>query len=206
MLYPHARILVFAKAPVPGRVKTRLIPELGASAAATLYERLLESTLRRVADSGLAPVDCWCAPHSAHPLFQHFSNQYEVSLKIQAGADLGDRMGFAAESTLLQSSPIILIGGDCPVLSEQHIRLALEWLDSGCDAVLGPAEDGGYVLLGLNLWSARLFQEIGWGGADVLQVTRRRLESLEWRWRELETLWDVDRPSDLERLKKLEGW
>ncbi len=199
MHYPDARILIFAKAPEPGEVKTRLIPALGAVAAAELYRRLLLTTVARVTAAALCPVQCWCAPEPPHPFFEHLGARYGVSLYAQTGTDLGERMQRAAQSALEQARSVLLIGGDCPELGERHLRQALAWLSAGEDAVVGPAEDGGYVLLGLKRTDDLLFSAIPWGTEEVLGLTRQRLRVLGWRWRELETLWDLDRPSDLKR-------
>lgn len=198
MRYPQARILIFAKAPVVGTVKTRLIPALGAEGAADIYSELLTSTIQWLAANQIAPLVCWCTPDTEHELFQHFSRHYCVSLKTQIGADLGQRMQFAAVNELKESGPVLLIGGDCPPLNASHLLQALEWLTTGSDAVIGPAEDGGYVLLGLRRLSKQLFRDIPWGSGDVLTITRSRLANLAWNWRELETLWDLDRPTDID--------
>ena len=95
---------------------------------------------------------------------------------------------------------VILVGADCPLLEARHLASAFDWLQQGEDAVLGPAEDGGYVLLGLRRVNRALFRDIPWGGDQVLALTRQRLAQLGWRWRELEPLWDLDRPADLDRL------
>ena len=203
MQFPRARILLFTKAPVPGRVKTRLIPALGAQAAADLYRELLHATVIRIQRAGIAPLICCCAPSAEHREFLQLQRQYGVSLETQLGSDLGERMRQAATHHLTSSAPELLIGCDSPVLQPVHLRQALQWLNQGCDAVLGPAEDGGYLLLGLNRVSPELFRGIAWGGAEVLAETRSRLLRLGWRWRELETLWDLDRPSDLDRLQPL---
>lgn len=199
MRYPDTRILIFAKAPEPGQVKTRLIPALGAVAAASLYRCLLADTVERVSAAGLCPVQCWCAPDPAHPFFEQLSARFGVSLRAQTGADLGERMQRAAQSALEQARAVLLIGGDCPALNEGHLRQALDWLSAGEDVVLGPAEDGGYVLLGLRRTEAALFSAIPWGTDQVLGLTRQRLRMLGWGWLELEVLWDLDRPSDLSR-------
>jgi glycosyltransferase A (GT-A) superfamily protein (DUF2064 family) len=96
-----------------------------------------------------------------------------------------------------------LIGSDCPALAPRHLRRADKALRGGADAVLAPAEDGGYVLIGLSRFDRRLFDGIAWGSAKVLEETRARLRALGWRWQELETLWDVDRPADYRRLVDL---
>ena len=94
---------------------------------------------------------------------------------------------------------MILIGSDCPSLRPADLRRASRLL-RGCDAVIAPAEDGGYPLIGLARNSPRLFQGIDWSTSSVMSQTRKAISGLHWRWRELRTLWDVDRPEDLERL------
>ncbi len=203
MLFPDARILIFAKAPEPGCVKTRLIPALGAEGAARFHRDLLQQVVESVVSAGLSPVQLWCAPDSVHDLFQQLAARYDLLLCDQAGADLGERMCHAAERALETSDAVLLIGADCPVLGAAHLLQALQWLANGEDAVLGPAEDGGYVLLGLRRSSAALFEKMPWGGDQVLEMTRSRLAGLGWRWRMLEPLWDIDRPEDLERWQRL---
>jgi hypothetical protein len=205
MRFPDARILIFAKAPVPGKVKTRLIPRLGAAGASALYERLLRRVAREVATAGLAGVDCWCAPDSRHAIFAELHVELGFRLREQRGEDLGERMRHAAERTLESAASLVLIGGDCPVLKAEHVARSLHWLERGCDAVLGPAEDGGYVLLGLRRSDPRLFAGLPWGTSEVLEMTRQRLRQLGLEWRELEPLWDLDRVEDLERLERVSG-
>ena len=94
----------------------------------------------------------------------------------------------------------VLVGTDCPALTVSHLRQAAHALAGGNDAVVVPAEDGGYVMLGLNRCDAELFHGIEWGSAKVMAATRERLRRLRWRWKELETLWDIDRPEDYRRL------
>jgi hypothetical protein len=203
--YPNSRILIFAKAPRPGYVKTRLIPAIGAEAAATLYSELLEATVAMASRARLAPVDCWCAPDVGHPIFQQLSKEYGIGLHSQTGQDLGERMQRAAAQTLQNAESVILIGGDCPVLSATHLQQSLAWLGHAADAVLGPAEDGGYVLFGLAQIAPSLFQRMPWGGDKVLSLTRQRLRALDWQWREHTPLWDLDRPEDLARYRALGG-
>ncbi len=184
---------------MPGYVKTRLIPALGAEGAALLYMRLLQQSVELVMAADLSPVQLWSAPDSTHAFFQQLASQYDLRLCDQSGADLGERMCGAADRALKESDAVLLIGADCPLLSAAHLAQALQWLMDGEDAVLGPAEDGGYVLLGLRQNSAALFEDMSWGGDQVLEITRRRLAGLGWHWQELEPLWDIDRPVDLER-------
>ena len=123
--------------------------------------------------------------------------------KIQKGVDLGDRMLRAIAEGLRAHRTVILIGSDCPALAACDLRRAERLLKGGCDVVLAPAEDGGYALIAARRVSRRLFANVPWGGASVYEETLRRLETLGWRWRALRTVWDVDRPQDLERLRTL---
>ncbi|MGZ5116342.1 MAG: TIGR04282 family arsenosugar biosynthesis glycosyltransferase [Burkholderiales bacterium] len=193
--------MVFAKAPRPGEVKTRLIPLLGAQGAAALQARLTKHTL---ATASVAARDA-LELHGdlVEDEFLRFcAARYNASLVPQQGRDLGERMYHAFERALSSEAcaSAVLIGTDCPALTPRHIRLAFQALHNGHDAVLAPAEDGGYVLLGLARADVRLFEDITWGTDRVVGLTRARLRVLGWRWLELETLWDVDRIADWHRL------
>lgn len=203
MRHPSARILVFAKAPVAGAVKTRLIPALGAAGAARLHARLVRRTIARVSACGLAPLELHVAPDGQHPLFQSLAGA-GVPLIAQRGRDLGERMHAALATALTTAEFALLIGTDCPALDCTCLAHACDALAAGRPAVLGPAEDGGYVLIGLRRPAATLFTGIDWGGPQVLTQTRRRLAELGWEATELPTLWDLDRPADLERLEPAE--
>jgi len=184
-------IIVFARAPVPGAAKTRLIPKLGAWRAARLHERLTRHALRtaRLA-SGRVEL---------HGTRRHsFFRRLGVAFRLQRGRDLGERMVHALSKA---RRPAILIGTDCPVLTSADLRRAARWLRGGCDAVLAPAEDGGYALIGLRRARKEFFEGILWGGPQVYADTVKRLAG--YRWRALRPVWDVDRPEDLERLRAL---
>jgi rSAM/selenodomain-associated transferase 1 len=195
---PEAALLVFARAPEPGRVKTRLVPLLGEKGAARLHARLVERTLKTARASGISSIDLYCAPGIKGNFFRKMQKRYKVRLRSQGRGNLGDRMYRAFRS----HSSAVLIGSDCPALKPADLRAAARALREGADAVLAPAEDGGYPLIGLRRVSRRLFDGIAWGGPQVLAQTRRRLKALRWRWRELRTLWDVDRPEDVTRLNR----
>ncbi|HEY5790967.1 MAG TPA: TIGR04282 family arsenosugar biosynthesis glycosyltransferase [Gammaproteobacteria bacterium] len=198
----NRRLLVFAKAPEPGAVKTRLIPALGAGAAADLHARLLERTLETACSAGVARVCLCCAPDRTHPAFASAAGRWPLELCDQAQGDLGQRMHAALAEALQQAATALLIGSDCPDLAAADLAAAFAAL-ADHDAVLGPAVDGGYYLVGLaRPPSPALFAGIDWGGPRVLVQTRARLVALGWRWRELRTLRDVDRPEDLEWLEK----
>lgn len=199
-VFPEARLLVFSKAPVPGQVKTRLIPALGEAEAARFHERLVRQTIELATRTRFAPVSLWCSPTLDHPIFQDCCQTYGVTLHLQEGNDLGERMAHAFEETLKESTAAVLIGTDCPGLSADDLKMAFEALQHGFDAVLGPAEDGGYVLIGLRRPVPELFMDMPWGSERVLAETRTRLQTLDLSFHELPTRWDVDRPEDLTRL------
>jgi len=193
---------VFAKAPVPGQVKTRLADGIGSEEAAVLYRQLLEQTVARAVASGLAPVELQVTPDKRHPSFTTLADRYAIPITLQTGGDLGQRMAAALRSALQDSDFVLLIGTDCPAMDEDYLLAACELLDKGADAVVGPAEDGGYVLIGLRRFDARLFNDIPWSSGQVMDTTRERLRSLGWRWEELPALWDLDRPEDLLRWQR----
>ena len=179
----RARVIVFAREPRAGRVKTRLIPLLGEQGAARLHARLVERALRTARAAGFGEVEF-------------------VWARRQRGADLGERMHHALARALRRAPRAILIGADCPVLRPRDLRRAARWLAGGADAVFAPAEDGGYALIGLRRVSPALFSGVQWGGPQVMAQTRARLRALGWRWRELPAVWDVDRPEDYRRLQR----
>lgn len=193
-------VIVFAKAPQPGSVKTRLIPRLGAEGAAALHVRLVKHALATARAAALGRLELHCAPDTADPFFRFCGGHYGAVLAPQAEGKLGARMLAAFEAALAAYARVLLIGSDCPALTARHLRQAERALRNGNDAVLAPSEDGGYALIGLTRCDARLFEGIAWGGTTVMAETRTRLAALGWRWRELETLWDVDRPEDYTRL------
>lgn len=201
MRHANARILIFTRAPIPGRCKTRLIDCLGARGAAKVQRELLHKTLETAVASGLAPVELWCAPDCRHPALQQLRSEYGVRLQQQAGGDLGRRMSEALRRTLRHASRAILIGTDCPALTSHHLTLAFDALRNHT-AVFQPAADGGYVLVGASRPEPRLFRNIPWGTTQVMPRTRHRLKQLNAVWSELPTLWDVDHPADLRRARQ----
>jgi len=194
------RIIVFARAPEPGAVKTRLIPLLGAGRAAALQRVLIDRAVSTALAAGIGPVELWCAPSALHPLLAGFAETHGIGAASQCDGDLGARMLHAAVTALAATARVIIIGADCPALTGGDLQRAAAALVAGNDAVLIPAEDGGYVLIGLTWWDARLFTDIAWGTDQVMAATRERLAALDWRWLELPPAWDVDRPADFERL------
>lgn len=197
MLFPEAKLIVFSKAPAPGQVKTRLIPALGEDGAARLHQDMLEQKLRLVTENQIAAIDLYCSPDLHHPYFQEIASRFNIDLHTQIGDDLGERMANAMQTTLSTHSLAMIIGTDCPPLDRIYLRDAFQALADGSDAVVGPATDGGYVLLGLRRFDNMLFTGIDWGTNMVYRQTKTRLEQLGFPHVELDTLWDIDRPEDL---------
>jgi rSAM/selenodomain-associated transferase 1 len=198
------RIAVFARAPVPGEAKTRLIPLLGAQGAAQLHAELVRHALGVALAADTGPVELWCAPECDHPFFLECAEELGVTLRTQRGADLGRRMACAFERALGENAPLLVMGSDCPAITPALLQGAARALATH-EVVIAPAEDGGYVLIGLSAPDPGLFEGMAWGSAAVMQETRARLARAGTRWKELETLWDVDRPEDYARLER-EGW
>lgn len=187
------QIAIFARAPVPGAAKTRLIPLLGADGAAHLHERLVTHAVKRALAADVGPVTLWCAPDCTHPFFAKTG----VALAGQQGADLGARMLHAFQSA---QGPLLLIGADCPAITTRDLRWCAKALEEGAPALFLPAEDGGYGLVGLARPIPQIFTDMQWGAANVMAHTRGRLLQADVPWLEGRTIWDVDRPEDYARL------
>lgn len=201
-------IAVFARAPRAGTAKTRLIPVLGAPGAARLQRRLTLRALAVAQRAAPGRVCLWAAPDERQRFFRALRRHCGVELRCQSDGDLGQRMAAAFAA---QAGPLLLIGSDCPALRPADLIAAGGILlaggeGSGNDAVFIPADDGGYVLVGLRRPRPELFEAIEWGTQRVMQQTRQRLSRLRLRWAELPVLWDVDRPADLARLAELDGF
>lgn len=188
------RILLFAKAPVPGFAKTRLIPLLGAEGAAEFARRMFETACREALASGLE-VEIVVTPPPSDPAW---SGLLPAGIKAtdQGGGDLGERLARATERAIAGGDSAILIGTDCPSLGRDRLAVAAASL-SRCDAFIHPAQDGGYALLALRRHSERLFSGIPWSGPKVYAATLDRLNALGWSHESGEVLRDIDEPADL---------
>jgi rSAM/selenodomain-associated transferase 1 len=191
-------IAVLARAPVPGFAKTRLIPVLGPKRAAALQARLTERAVATATAAATGPVTLWTTPDESHPVFQALAADFGVTLARQGDGDLGARMLTAMAAA---SGPCLVIGADCPALTAEHLRDAAQCLRGGTDAVVIPVVDGGYTLIGTRRPQPALFAGIAWSTATVMDATRARLREAHLTWREPVTLWDIDRPEDLDRLR-----
>jgi rSAM/selenodomain-associated transferase 1 len=191
-------IAVLAKAPIPGFAKTRLIPVLGDDGAARLQARLIERAVATACAAGIGSVTVWATPDPTHAIFQALRIRHGVSLARQDDGDLGARM---LAASIAANGPVLVIGTDCPALTADHLRTAAAVLRDGSEAVLFPAEDGGYVLIGTQRPLPALFADMAWSTADVMAQTRQRLKAAGLSWQEPVMLWDVDVPADLPRLR-----
>ena len=192
MLSDH--VIVFAKPPLAGRVKTRLIPELGPELALNAHCEMVDLTLKKVVQ-----LDCssslWLSENSQEGA--SWGQKYSLPVEVQRSGDLGTKM-VDAISKRLAASPVkvVLIGSDCPILSQEDIRDSFLWLDQ-CDVVILPCEDGGYGLIGMKQTHAELFSEISWGTPKVTSETLDRARNSNLSVKCGREIWDVD---------DIEGW
>ena len=201
--YPDAVLMIFCKAPIAGQVKTRLTTELTGEQAMQVHVELVQRTLQLATLSNLCPVQLWCTPSTDHSFFTEASQAYHVILQQQQGVDLGARMHNAFCRALDSYSSALIIGCDCPSLTLPDLEAALIALNQENCCVLAPAEDGGYVLIGLNQPHPELFDNMTWGTELVLEHTRARIEQYNLRYHALKQQWDLDTPKDLARYRAL---
>ena len=192
---------VFAKSPILGRCKTRLIPLLGAKAALAAHCELVEHTLGQVAAVDGIPASLWVTEIEQQT--QLWSDTWQLPLVLQEGAGLGERMFRSLENLCgVARQGALLIGTDCPDIDASYISAAgARLLDH--DVVLGPAEDGGYGLIGMHQAHKALFQNIDWGTDAVAEQTLCAAEKLQLSVFQMPKVWDVDRPADWQRYRLL---
>jgi len=199
---PGRHLLVFTRDAAHGPVKTRLAPAVGAAAAAAVYQRMLRDTLATASAVPAQTHTLWSdRPTPSAPL-RALARRFAMRIRIQSGPDLGARMHGALAATLGAADCAVLIGSDCPEYDLPYIESAFAALATH-DAVLGPAADGGYVLIGVRRAVPAVFDGVAWGTDQVLQATRRRLRTLGWTWQELPTRQDVDEACDLRHFPRL---
>jgi rSAM/selenodomain-associated transferase 1 len=194
-------VVVMLKNPVPGKVKTRLSRKYGKRGAARIHTRLTEQLLSGI--SGLGNVDIYLSvtPGRAHVRAWHWARVFGMRLKVQAPGDLGEKMLAECSALARQYQAVIIVGSDCPEVDASVLEQCRKLLQSN-DVVIGPAEDGGYYLLGLRRCMAGMFRNISWGTGIVFRETERRLQSAGVSYACLEYRYDVDRPEDVIRLKR----
>jgi len=194
------RLVVFAKAPQAGAVKTRLIPALGAESAAALAQRMLAHVLQQALQAGAGPVELCMSPPPGDPAWESIAIPAGVLRTRQGEGDLGERMARAVRRvTVEEGQPVLLMGSDCPALTAAVIHEAAHRLQTH-DALLVPVADGGYVLIGLKSPCPTLFDRMPWSTARVAAETLSRMTALDLKvWRG-PLLHDIDEPADLAHL------
>lgn len=188
-------LILFARAPEPGKCKTRLIPLLGKNGAAELHRKLITHCLQQIATLEDTDISLYIDEQPEHLFFREIQQQHPVTVKQQQGFDLGERMYIAMRDSLKSYDKCVLIGSDCPEMNADYINQAFTKLDDH-DQVLGPASDGGYVLIGLQKINRMLFQNVNWSHETVLQQSLYNSEQTGYRHTLLTTLWDIDEPRD----------
>ena len=201
----HTALIVFAKAPIAGQVKTRLAPALGAEGAARLATHMLRHALDSARAAGIGPISLCCAPDADHASLIAAAERIGATRTVQSGGDLGRRMSVAIEAALQSHARVLLFGCDCPALSATVLQAADAALRGSADLVFVPVCDGGFVLVGATRRAAHrmlpLFADIAWSTRGVLDALRIRLSAQSNRnalsWIELPALNDIDEPADL---------
>lgn len=190
-------ILLFLKAPRAGFVKTRLAQQIGQDRALATYKALVERQISALKDEGRTEIHY--TPADALPEFTSWLDESAIYYP-QCEGGLGSRLSNAvADAFKRGASSVICIGGDCPNLNRSHIEHTSELLSQNSDLVIGPSEDGGYYLIGMNRLHPELFVDIPWSQPDTLKATIKKAEDLDLRTSLLETLYDVDEASELNR-------
>lgn len=191
---PANQLLIFAKSPRQGECKTRLAKDIGDQAALAAYVELAEKTLRTVATVAAKRM---LLSTEVNPITHAWAALADAALGFQSAGDLGQRMCSAMNAAFEQDAErVVLIGVDSPVLSQHYIEMAFRHLEHH-DLVLGPVEDGGYVLIGLRRPMPQLFTNIEWSTERVLRQTLAASQGASAVV--LETLWDVDELADWTR-------
>lgn len=193
------RIIIFAKAPLAGFAKTRLIPALGAEGAAALAKRMLLHTLHEAIKSKIGSVELCITPALDASAWQSFALPLGIVTSDQGEGDLGARLARAAQRALAQGESVLLVGTDCVEMSAELLREASQQLLDH-DTVMHCTTDGGYALLGLNQFHASLFSNVAWSTDAVANTTLLRIEQLGWSVQVGTMLHDVDEPQDLKCL------
>lgn len=200
MTMNRPRLVLFAKAPHAGTVKTRLIPALGAQGAAALARRMLGHTLQQALAARIGPVELCMSPPPQDPTWRGIAIPDAVLRTAQGEGDLGQRMARAVQRVTTQHrQPVLLIGTDCPALTAARLTEAARQL-ANHDAVLVPVTDGGYVLIGLKAPCPEVFSRMRWSTSTVAAETLQRMAALNMHvWQSL-PLHDIDEAADLVQL------
>lgn len=188
-------VILFAKYPAYNMAKTRLQPALGLDGAANMARKLLLHSVEQAVATDFT-IELCVSPAPTDSCWQALNLPDSLQWSAQAEGDLGIRLLIASQKALRKYQKIVLIGSDCPSLTSERIQAAVEALNQ-YDAVMIPASDGGYVLLGFNQVNESLFSNISWSTSSVAAVTKQRVATLGWTLALLAPLHDIDEPDDL---------
>ena len=197
-------VIMFVKAARICRVKTRLWPTLSHRQCLYLHKEAAQQLLQRLRKQKSYRVVLYTTDKSPG-----FYVPDRIPIKLQEGSNLGLRMHHAICEELKTANKVILVGSDCPDMTIKYIENAFSKLQSGRNVVLGPANDGGYVLIGMNAPQPELFKNIAWGSSQVLQQTVARANAAGLTSHSLPSLLDIDCMQDLQTLAdadRLPGW
>jgi hypothetical protein len=199
-----AHIAIFARAPIEGKVKTRLIAAYGTRRATAIYRFLAERTFQIVRDACDAmdvTASIWIADENdaSHPSCIEWSQRFGFPIRTQINGDLGERMLDCMTSLEGGFESIAILGTDCPMIRGSDIENALSQLNDITHWSLAIVRDGGYVLIASNQPSAVPFRDMTWSTPNVMAITRQRFRDAGLRWAESAALWDIDKPADVER-------
>jgi len=199
-------LIQFAKWPLLGHVKTRLAKKMGERAAYDTHVELTQAVLKNLTLSNVGTVELWfdqlSADNPESQMLTECCNQLSVPIAYQNGSDLGSRMYHALSYGLKAYDNVIIVGSDCPTVDKTYLEQAVQALDTS-DLVLGPAEDGGYVLIGARKIEPAMLDDIIWGGGAVLRSTVERAEKYGLTYGLLEETWDVDEYEDYLRWRAI---
>jgi len=203
------RVLVaqFAKWPEAGKVKTRIAKTVGNEKALEIHLELLQMVMENLSSVENTCFEFWLSEDGfrnkgCDESVLSLIEKYDVKYKIQVGATLGERMANTLQASLVNFSKVIIVGSDCPNVTENTIQAACLALDNS-DLVFQPAEDGGYVLVGASQFDPKVFQGVKWGQGQVLQQTLGNIDLGQLTYSLLEESWDVDEYEDYLRWKSL---
>ena len=190
-------LIVFVRYPEPGKVKTRIARELGAEKAAEIYSLIAGSVIEEVSGSDEYGTAIYFDPPETEAAIRQWLGRDDVSYEPQSGVTIGERMSDAFDRVFSGGAEkAVLIGTDIPEITGEIVTEAFRILEYK-DAVIGPAEDGGYYLLGLKKPAPHLFSGIEWGSKTVFEQTIGRIRKLNIGYKSLDTLRDVDTAGDI---------
>jgi uncharacterized protein len=190
---------IFAREPIAGKTKTRLIPLLGAEGAAQFHQRCIQAAVGTAQRAALGEVHLFVTPALQADSF-FYTLSPNIKCMVQSGENLGARMHNAFVCALQNSQRMIIVGTDCPALNADHLHEVNSWLTQYDGVCFIPAEDGGYVLVAMSQPHAALFIGIDWGTENVMAQTRIAAKNAGIQIHEMPPLWDIDTPNDYLRL------